>query len=85
MKLEELATEQTAGNKNTRICFDCDKEYSPKDKVPYLYCPYCGKKTFGFDDESCERFARLNAEPVIISDEDLLNLKNLRHNNDKKD
>lgn len=44
-------------NEKTRMCFDCDNEYTPKKSdLPWLYCPYCGKKTFGFDDESYSRF-----------------------------
>ena len=43
--------------KNTRFCFDCDNQYTPRrhDK-PWLFCPYCGRKTFGFDEESFKRF-----------------------------
>lgn len=42
---------------NTRICFDCDNHYTPyKNNLPFLYCPYCEKKTYGFDNESFERF-----------------------------
>ncbi len=42
---------------NTRICFDCDNHYTPyKNELPFLYCPYCGKQTYGFDNESLERF-----------------------------
>lgn len=42
---------------NTRICFDCDNYYTPyKNELPFLYCPYCGKQTYGFDNESLERF-----------------------------
>lgn len=41
---------------NTRLCFDCDNQYtSRKGDLPWLFCPYCGKKTFGFDLESFER------------------------------
>ena len=44
-------------NARTRICFDCDFHYnSRKGEREFLYCPYCGKKTYGFDDESFERF-----------------------------
>lgn len=41
----------------TRLCFDCDNQYTPRlGDLPWLYCPYCGKKTYGFDKESLERF-----------------------------
>ena len=42
---------------STRFCFDCDFEFDPAiGEKDILYCPYCGKKTYGFDDESFVRF-----------------------------
>lgn len=44
-------------NEYTRICFSCDFNFpSENEKDMFIYCPYCGKKTFGFDEESFERF-----------------------------
>ena len=57
MKILKWYTGQKKSNANTRFCFDCDNEYNPPRRgLPWLYCPFCGKKTFGFDDESYERF-----------------------------
>ena len=42
---------------HTRLCFNCGLHFTSKSKNDdILYCPYCGKKTYGFDDESLERF-----------------------------
>ena len=44
-------------NAKTRFCFDCDFQFNPAiGEKDILYCPYCGKKTYGFDDESFVRF-----------------------------
>ena len=41
----------------TTFCFDCDYEFRrTENKLVYKYCPFCGKETYGFDDESFERF-----------------------------
>ena len=45
-------------NEFTRFCFDCDNAYTPDDGLLWVYCPYCGKQTYGFDDESIERFSQ---------------------------
>ena len=41
----------------TRFCFDCNYEFcKTEDEIVYKFCPLCGKETYGFDDESFERF-----------------------------
>ena len=41
----------------TRFCFDCDYEFpKTENELIYKFCPFCGKETYGFDDESFERF-----------------------------
>ena len=45
------------GDEFTTFCFDCDYEFrKSKDEPITKFCPYCGKKTHGFDDESFKRF-----------------------------
>lgn len=42
----------------TKICFECDYHFDSNDQnsLEFIYCPFCGKKLFGFDDESFNRF-----------------------------
>lgn len=46
-------------NEKTTFCFDCDKEYTfSKQDESFLFCPFCGKQTYGFDNESFKRFEK---------------------------
>lgn len=41
----------------TTICFDCDFHFTPKNGgKKIMFCPYCGKQTYGFDEESFKRY-----------------------------
>ena len=67
----KLRRERNIKNKkiseNTRICFYCDNHYSPcKGELPFLYCPYCGEKTFKFDNESFEVGIAIDPEVIEI-------------------
>ena len=57
MKKFCLFKKKSPFNEYTRICFNCDYHFlSKNEKDMFIYCPYCGKKTFGFDEESLVRF-----------------------------
>ena len=45
-------------NEKTKMCFECGYHFNFNDQnnFEFIYCPFCGKKVFGFDDESFNRF-----------------------------
>lgn len=79
MKFKEIIAEHNNAHKE-RYCHYCHYAYIHKTHEDYIYCPQCGNRLRAIDDDPFKK-----AQNGIASDEDYIEMKKIRHKNDKKD